>query len=303
MLCGWLRGLAVSGLVAGAGALFATPAASGYSFETPPWVVCSGAASANLTGLEYPFTHTAPTAVTVGMPVTLTVTSSVPVQFSFASTAALLSSPDIDGGAGSDQTPAAQGAHTYSFTSTKATATAGRVYYQGSFSDAGIPQCAGQTPTILKTAVHTLTVAPPVPPSAPAAGSEVPAASTSTPGGPVFSVGLNAPLSVRLRRSGFSFLVSCSRACSGSSQVTVLLVRPHGPAKHLTRFQPTATRVEINGQDGGGERITERLNSRLVAQLRSLVHSTAKLELELVASVADSQEQHASTHTIVHLSG
>jgi hypothetical protein len=77
------------------------------------------------------------------------------LSFAIASSEALLATPNVDSGS----PPNAAGTQRYSFTSTKATASAGTVYWHASFSTAGMPHCAHvRTET---TAVRTLTVLSP----------------------------------------------------------------------------------------------------------------------------------------------
>ncbi|HEY2142041.1 MAG TPA: hypothetical protein VGG98_08275 [Solirubrobacteraceae bacterium] len=97
--------------------------------------------------------------VQAGTPVTFSGYSGSPVTFAVASSQALLSSPDIDSGAGS-----AQPEQLYTFTSTRATAAPATVYWDASFSSAALKACEGLTPTTYTTQVRTLTVLSPPPP-------------------------------------------------------------------------------------------------------------------------------------------
>jgi hypothetical protein len=98
--------------------------------------------------------------VPVGTPVTFSGSSGAPVTFAVASSAALLSSPDIDSGLGTLR----PGTSSYAFTSTQATTTPGViVYWDASFSSATLDACEGVSPTTYTTAMHTFTVISPLP--------------------------------------------------------------------------------------------------------------------------------------------
>ncbi|HEY7951561.1 MAG TPA: hypothetical protein VID70_01145 [Solirubrobacteraceae bacterium] len=121
-----------------------------------------------------------------GAPVTFSGELATALTFSVASSEAQLSSPDIDSGLGSLQ---AGTSPIYTFTSTKAAATPGTVYWAASFSDAGIPDCEGLTPSMHTTKARALTVLaapaprpdppPPPPPTPPPAPSTVSLAGTN----------------------------------------------------------------------------------------------------------------------------
>jgi hypothetical protein len=92
--------------------------------------------------------------VSVGAPVTFSAESSQALTFSVASSPALLSSPDIDSGAGLLQ----QGTSLYSFTSSKATATAGTIYWAASFT---LTPNGCESPSTFMTPARTLIIVSP----------------------------------------------------------------------------------------------------------------------------------------------
>jgi hypothetical protein len=151
---GWLVALSALGC---AMTVHAVPAQA-----LPPWFSCFAASNANRVALEASLSPANSATVQTGTPVTFSGSSTPPVTFAFASSTALLSSPDIDSGPGTLQA----GTSTYTFTSTKTAATAGTVYWDASFSDATLAECAGESPTTFTTQVRTLTVLPaPSPPT------------------------------------------------------------------------------------------------------------------------------------------
>jgi hypothetical protein len=134
--------------------------AQGY-VPTPPGVGCLLGSQGNMAVLENSLSPAINTFVQEGSPVTFSGSSGAPVTFTVASSAASLSSPDLDSGLGSLQ----PGTSTYTFTSTKASATPGvLIFWDASFSSASLNGCEGLTPKIYTTAVRTFGVASPPPP-------------------------------------------------------------------------------------------------------------------------------------------
>ena len=144
-VAGWLLALGALACTIG---LPAVPA-QGYTVLTPPWYICAGDGEADLSVLEASLSPANAATVTAGSPVTFSGNSPVPLTFAVASSSALLSTPNVD------MSPS-----TYTFTSTKATATPGTVYWDASFSTATIAACEGLTPTTYTTVARTLTVLP-----------------------------------------------------------------------------------------------------------------------------------------------
>lgn len=124
--------------------------------------ICYAAASTALAVVENSLSPANGSMVATGTPITFSSDSSQPLSFAIASSEALLSTPNVDSGPGSPSPPPpnAAGTQNYSFISTKATASAGTVYWQASFSTAAVPHCADYVRTE-RTAVRTLTVLAP----------------------------------------------------------------------------------------------------------------------------------------------
>ncbi|HEY5286437.1 MAG TPA: hypothetical protein VIJ50_04970 [Solirubrobacteraceae bacterium] len=130
--------------------------AKAYSAVPSSWAICLASSESDLTALEASLNPANDTSMHAGTPVMFSGSSGALVTFAVASSAASLSTgPDVDEGSGS-----AQEKEIYAFTSTKATAAPGTVYWSASFSDATLSGCEGQTPTTYTTAVRTLTVLP-----------------------------------------------------------------------------------------------------------------------------------------------
>jgi hypothetical protein len=132
-------------------AVLASPAHT-LASEPPPWLICAGSeiadeAAAHAMPLEPADGATVP----AGTPITLSAETNTVLMFSVASSQALLSSPDIDSGTGS------QSGVFYRFTSTKATATPRTIYWTASFT-LTLHDC--ESPSTFTTPVHTLVVVP-----------------------------------------------------------------------------------------------------------------------------------------------
>jgi hypothetical protein len=142
----WLVTLALS---ASTMAVLASPA-----HALPPWIICAGGenaarAVARSLSLEPANGATVP----AGPPVTFSGESGLgsPLTFSVASSEALLSSPDIDSGTGS------QSGAFYKFTSIRATAAPRTIYWTASFTFT--PEDC-ESPATFTTPVRTLIVSP-----------------------------------------------------------------------------------------------------------------------------------------------
>jgi len=131
----------------------------------PLWAICADSTEA--AELSTPHLTASPAngaTVQASTPVTFSVKafsgeSDYALTFSVASSPALLSTPDIDSGLGSLQ----PGTSLYTFTSTKATATPGTIYWAASFTFT--PEDC-EKPTTFTTPAHTLTVISPPPTAA-----------------------------------------------------------------------------------------------------------------------------------------
>jgi len=122
---GWLVALGALGCAMTVPAL----PAQAYTVKIEPWDECYFASRATMATLEVHLSPANGATVPAGTSVTFSGNSGVPVMFAVASSPALLSSPDIDSGVGSLQ----PGTSSYAFTSTKATAIPGTIYWDASF--------------------------------------------------------------------------------------------------------------------------------------------------------------------------
>jgi hypothetical protein len=136
------------------------PAAQAYTTGPSPWALCVSSSVGVVQGLEASLGPADGANTQQDAAVAFSGSSIVPVSFAVASSPTLLSTPDIDSGPGVQQAPSSDEA-TYTFTSGKAAATAGTVYWAASLSNAGLPDCSGLEPTTYMTKARSLTVLAP----------------------------------------------------------------------------------------------------------------------------------------------
>jgi hypothetical protein len=145
---GWLVTL---GAVGFAMAVAAGPAQA-LEYGGSPWLVCADSKEAAEVGARYmPLEPANGATVPAGTPVTFSGESTHALTFNVASWEALVSSPDIDTGVGS------QSGAFYRFTSTKATATPRTIYWTASFT---FTPTDCESPSTFTTPIHALVVAP-----------------------------------------------------------------------------------------------------------------------------------------------
>jgi hypothetical protein len=256
--------------------------AQGYTASAPPWALCASASDAHLAALEATLAPSGGTTVTVGTPVTLSGNSSSPVMFAVASSPALLSNPDIDGGPGS-AVPISSGpspTYSYTFTSTRATATPGTVYWDASFSDANIVECAGQPPSVYTTPAHALTV---LPAPTPTPSSTPPAPQPPVP--PPLQVSIGTSNEFRLTHPTVTYLVHCTANCSGETYYQVLVVRGRGKAVRAPKLDLGPESVSIATAVGGDEQFTRNYSGRSLRMLRAIARTGGILELRITVRV------------------
>ena len=287
-LVGVRRGLVLLALaavlVAGSAGL-----ARGYTEGPPePWAICQGSSEATQAVLERHLSPLSGASVQAGAPVAFSSISGQPVTFAVASSPTLLSSPDIDGGLG-----AAQPESAYTFTSTKAGATPGIVYWDASFSDAGIAACAGLTPTTYTTQVRTLTVlpAPPAPTPAPAP----PAAPQ-----PVRVI-ISTPGVISLAHSAIAYAIHCTASCSGETSYEIFAVRRHAKPVRVPKLDFDPRTVSIAAASGGVESFAPHYSTRALHLLKSLLAAGGVVELRVTVDVKDTAGNLAQAHRTIRL--
>jgi hypothetical protein len=202
-----------------------------------------------------------------------------------ASSPALLSSPNVDSGPGSLQ----PGTYTYTFTSTKAAASPGTIYWAASFARV-LPDCEGRLFTYT-TPPRTLTVLTPLLPPAPMSPALV-----SQP------VQLSiTPASFRIGRPTVSYRINCSASCSGETYFQAWLVRPHRKAIRASELDLGPASVSITAPSGGHEQFTHHYSGGPLRRLKRILHEHGAVELRLSAEVSGASGASARSHTTAWL--
>jgi len=235
-------------------------------------LLCQTGSVANQGVLEASLSPSNGATVTAGSPVVFSGQSGATPTFAVASSPALLASPDIDSGLGS-----ASSGHSYTFSSTNATTTPRTIYWDASFSDAGLAECAGLAPTTYTTSVRTLTVLPgpePTPTPGPAP--------VTTPS-PV-SVSIDPPAGFHLAHPIVRYQISCTASCAGSSSYQVFVLRHHAKAARASKLDLSSERVSITAA-GGNELVSHRYSGHALRMLASILREGGVIELRIDVTV------------------
>jgi hypothetical protein len=258
----------------------------------PPWFICYAGSNANRVALETSLSPANGATVQTGTPVMFSGSSEAPVTFAVASSLALLSSPDIDSG------PATllPGTSTYTFTSTKATATPGTVYWDASFSDATVPECAGESPTTFTTQVRTLTVSPlPSPPPTPVTPTTTPETQPAATGG----VSLDgATIGVqRTHEAAVKLACAGTGACSGRLILTAMIAK--GDRSRTGEKASTAMTTIGSASFSVSAGKTARVRLTLNATGRALLKADhGRLSTNLTILQSSPASSHTHTYTV-----
>jgi hypothetical protein len=273
-----------------------------YTVGPPsPALICSSAGLADLGALENQLSPANGATVQAGTPIVFSGNSESPLTFAVASSPALLSSPDIDGGLASAQPqPYSSGppvVNTYTFTSTKATATPGVVYWDASFSTASLAQCVGLAPYTDTTTPRTLTVLPapaPIPTPAPAPAP--------TPPAPPVHVSIGAPGRLHLTHPTVLYRIYCTRTCSGDTYYQALVLRRHQKTIRAPKLDLSPEPVSIPAAAGGNEQVAHPYSGRALRMFTSIIRSGGVVELQISVRVTDSSSNVAQAQRTARLS-
>ena len=141
--------------------------------------------------------------------------------------ATLLSSSYIDSGMG-----IAGPTGTYTFTSDKATAEAGSVYWDASISIPNFPECAGSPPFGYTTTPRKLTVSVPTPTPPLAPRSPAPPAPVHAP----VTVSIVRPSGFTIAHPTVVYDVRCTASCSGDTSYQLVLSRRYRETDRMMRL-------------------------------------------------------------------
>jgi hypothetical protein len=224
------------------------------------------------------------------VPATFTAESQSPVTFDVASSEQGVSKADIDSGHGS--AGAGSLATKYTFTSSRATAQAGTIYWAVAFT-ASLPDCGGESRTFF-TPTRTLQVRP-SPESAPTEWSP-PTTSTSH-----LRVGISAANVLHVGRPTVSYSIECTSSCTGHTRVQAWLVRRHRKAARAATLDFGPRGVSITNPAGGHERFSKRYQGRALRQLRSMLRGNGQVKLEVTVTAKDASGDPATAHKVILL--
>jgi hypothetical protein len=262
-----------------------TSPAQGLSFETSQAGLCEAESLSTEAALSPTLDPKDGATVRAGAPVTFSAKSGRPLAFEIASLPTLDSSPDIDGGLGTaepEAAPSAEHVNTYTFTSTKATATPRTIYWTASFSDGSIPACAGLSPTpasVYVMPVHALTVLP----------------------APPVRVDIKQSGHLDLTHSTVSYAVHCTTSCSGTTSFNVVAIQRHAGPSREPKLDLGSTPVSIEGETGGDQRIKHHYVGRLHRMLARLLHAGDVVKLLVILNVTDAAGNNAHGQRTIRL--
>jgi hypothetical protein len=190
-----------------------------------------------------------------------------------------------------------EGTKRYTFTSTKAAANLGTVYWEASFT-ANLKKCNGGEARTFHTAgtlgnkANALQVVreppppPPTPEPPPSGSSPGPTTSWSPPGS-TLRVAITAARRIRMRGGAFSYLVSCTATCTGSTAVRAWKIHRHHKPVPARALGFRARRVSITHAAGGHVRFNDRFKGRTLRMLRAALRHGGEVKLEVTVAVKD----------------
>jgi hypothetical protein len=215
----------------------------------------------------------------------------VALSFEIASSESAVSNPDVDHGAGTLGPSGQPERQTYSFTSTRATARLGTLYWQASFT-LPMEKCKGELHRFNTGGgfgqVQQLAVVkaeekppPPPPPGTPGATTNSP----PTPSG--LSVGITASPLVHIGHTAVAYLVDCTKPCSGQTYIKAWQLRGHRKPVRAAALDFGPRNVAIKGGSGGNQRFVEHFRGQVLKKLRSLLRGGHEVKLVVTAKVKD----------------
>jgi len=212
-----------------------------------------------------------------GSPIAFTGQSTVPLTFAVSSSLALMSAADIDSGAGVLQPDG-----DYAFTSTKASMNPGILYWDVSFSTAGLKDCQGEAPQVITTDARTLTVVPVkalTPPTVTLTPSPAPT--------PPFQVRISALRRFDLLHPTVSYSIHCTQVCYGETYYQLVVVRSHRKGLRASKLDHGPEPVWIGAIDGGSQQFSHRYSGSALQTLAAILHSGGSVEVQVHAEATD----------------
>ncbi len=269
------------------------PPAKAYTVEPPPpWEICGADSQAALAVLEYRLAPPDGSTVLAGSPVTVMGGTEAPVSFALSSSPGLDLGGLLDEGPGSaspQAEPGLQPIYTYSFSSTKATATPGTVYWRASFSNATLTPCVGLPASVLQTSIRRLIV---LPAPAPAPQPETPSPIPPVQLGVSIESGGGPPHGHRV----VTYRVRCTASCQGDTYFQAVAVGRHARHRRVAGLDFGPVPVSMPGATGGSELFVHRFRGRSLRVLDRLLHAGGALEIRVTAKVVSASGDDAVVH-------
>lgn len=271
-LCAGRRQSRVGALVAGPalgivlGLVFVSPAA-GFTLGVGPTEMCFASTVAATGVIEASMASANEATATAESQITLLATARVPLTFSVASSPDLLTMPDVASGPGVAQSSSSP--TVYTFSAGAISSVPRTLYWDVSFSNTALPECAEALFKVITTAARTLTVVPATPE----------AQQKPQP----LRVDIKAAKTLRLIHGSITYGVVCTRACSGKVGYRLYVRGLHGRLVYLPKLSFGPTRFSIEGATGGSAILVRHYRGASLRLLRRMLSRHALLELRIAA--------------------
>jgi hypothetical protein len=228
--------------------------------------------------------------VPVGSSVTLSARFGSPVSFAIASSPELLPNSDIDSGMG-----IAGPTGIYTFTSDKATAVPGTVYWDASISNANFPECAGFPSFSYTTTPRKLIVSLPTPMQPPTPPSPAPPAPVHEP----VAVSIVGQGGFAIAHPTVVYDVHCTASCSGDTSYQLVLSRHYRETDRMMQLDFESRPVSLATISGGTEQFVYQYTGRALQSLKRLVRRGDVLEIRIGVEVAGAAGEIAQARSTV----
>jgi hypothetical protein len=262
-----------------------------YSNKSSPEIECALTREGAIDELRTTLEPKEGATVQVGSSVTLSVRSRSPVSFAIASSPELLASSDIDSGMG-----IAGPSGIYTFTSDKATAVPGTVYWDASISNVNFPECAGFPSFGYTTTPHKLMVSLPTPtPTPPPTPPSLAPPPVHTP----VTVSIVKPGGFAIARPTVVYDIRCTASCSGDTSYQLVLSRHYRETDRVIRLDVESRQVSLAATSGGTEQFVYQYAGRALQSLKRLVRRGDVVEIRIGVEVAGAAGEIAQARSTV----
>lgn len=287
----WFRLAPLLATVAAVGWIVMAPVgrAYAYSAESSKETQCALSREGAVIALRASLQPEEGAVVLAGTPVTFSDHSDFPVRFAVASSPALLSNPDIDSGMGVMAGESSHGA--YTFTSEKAAATPGAVYWDASVSNANFPECVGFPSFSYTTSPRKLIVSPPT-------VTFLPPAPQTTGQAPV-SVSIVRPSSFTIAHPTVKYDVHCTASCTGDTSYEFVSFRHYRRTERIVKVDLESRQVSLVATSGGDEQFVYQYTGHALQTLRHIIRGSDATELRITVEVFGERREAARVESTV----